>query len=152
MTPSIARPTRSFAPFWSTLATDAKIPAPAPNVMLPNARRDTIKPVSPKRAYCIVYSFRPRSRDPTTSSRRRSARPRSLLHAPRRHVGPFQDRRRRARGRLVAVARRARIRHLVELRRGRRNEAERVAAHVEVADLARDLRHVAVDALHVADT
>src|SRR6185436_16320213 len=55
MPPSIARATRLFAAPWSTLYTDANGPLPTlPNVMLPNERRETISPVSPSRAYCMV--------------------------------------------------------------------------------------------------
>src|SRR5262245_44854197 len=53
----MARETSSFAPAWSwTLKVEANGPSlTSPKVMLPRARRETIRPVSPSRAYFMQH-------------------------------------------------------------------------------------------------
>src|SRR5438874_12860799 len=46
--------TSSVANFWSTLEIAANtVPSDDPKVIAPNARRDTIRPLLPRRVYCI---------------------------------------------------------------------------------------------------
>src|SRR5580698_5913454 len=46
--------TSSSASAEPTFETEAKMPGLEPKVIAPNARRETIKPVSPIRVYCMV--------------------------------------------------------------------------------------------------
>ena len=69
------------------------------------------------------------------------------VHAPGRESRPSFQRLARPVRRFIRVAARARIRDLELIRHARRNEAEGVAAHVDVGDRLLDLRHVTRDAL-----